>query len=130
MIHIQRVYSLDLWTVAEMLKAAKHAPEGVDLFTTLQEALNDQTTWAILRAWDDDKPIGVALFELHPPVATFWLLSAKGFFTWHSPAVESVLVDWLKSVGCSEVRCYGRPGWMKKRPSGWKVTRVEFAKAF
>lgn len=128
MITLKRVYSLDLWTVSEMLKAYKHAPDGVNLFVTLREALHDHEKWAILRAWDDDKPIGVAVFELHPPVATFWLLSAKGFLTWHSPEVEGVLANWLRSVGCSEVKCYGRPGWLAKRPPGWKVTRVEFGK--
>lgn len=123
---IERVYNPGVEVVDFLLNASYHSDE-VDLPGLLRLCVTDPVHYKIYRFVGNDTVFGVCLVQIIRPVMLLWLGAGTNFFNW---AVEGreLLEREAVSLACNKMKFYGRLGWLRKPPPGWKATAVEFVR--
>lgn len=123
---LSRTYRPSLETIDLLAEAAKYDNE--DITGLLIKCMSHANQWHILEVHEDALLMCALMLYVQPPKMTIWLLGGYDFDRWYDNEIQNRLDVYCRSLGCNNLRFYGRLGWLRKPLPGWTPRAVEFVR--
>ncbi len=125
MITLERVRKPTI-EIMYLLLNASYYTDDTDLFELVRLSVTDPEHYRIYKA-ENGNLLGACLVRIQRPIFYIWLMAGDGVHNWYND-ISSMLDKEAVELGCTKMKSYGRLGWLKKPPTGWKPKAVELVR--
>lgn len=121
---LRRIYKPNLKVVDKLL-LAEYYSDDKNLVDLLRLCVINPVKYHIVGSFKDKELLGVAILIMNKSSMIIWMFSTENFFEWFSDDFLSQLDKYAVENGCTRIKLFGRLGWLRKPPKGFKPKRVQ-----